>query len=63
MSKSFVITAVYASIADETTVIETSAHWEVEPADVPKCIAGFAAHVHEKSGVGEVEFIYREITA
>lgn len=63
MTKSFVLTAVYVSLDGEVTVIETSAHWEVEPADVPKYIAGFTAHVHEKSGVGAIEFTYSEITA
>ena len=63
MSKSFVITAVYTTVDGETTAVETSAHWEVEPADVPDLIAGFTAHVHEKSGVGAVTFTYSEITA
>lgn len=63
MTKSFVLTAVYTSIDGETTVIETSAHWEVESVDVPKYVTGFTAHVHEKSGVGAIEFTYREITA
>jgi len=66
MNKSFVITAVYTTLDGEEnfpTVIETAAFWEVEPANVQKYIVGFTAHVHEKSGVGEVTFTYSEITA
>ena len=66
MNKSFVLTAVYTTLDGEEnfpTVIETSAHWEVESADVSKCITEFTAHVHEKSGVGAIEFTYSEITA
>lgn len=63
MSKSFVITAVYTTVDDESTAVETSAYWEVEPADVPKYIAQFTALVHEKSGVGDIAFTYSEIQA
>lgn len=66
MTKSFVLTAVYTTLDGEEnfpTVVETSAHWEVGPEEVTSLIAQFTAHVHEKSGVGAIEFTYSEITA